>query len=184
MMMRSSKNKVPKENVAARPIVKSAPPQSSLFEQAMEQFNARNFKEAVQLFEAAASGPSNDISCAARLHLRMCEQRLGMKAVVPKSADDHYNLAIALINRRDLPEARMHLEAALKMGPQAGHLHYAVALLNGLEGNYAASARSLAYAIELEPGNRTAARKDPDFRDILRHPELKAVLESHEAPTA
>ena len=183
-MMKSSKNKVPKENLAARPAVKSAVPQSNRFEQAMEQFNARNFKEAVQLFEAAALGPSNDISCAARLHVRMCEQRLGMKAVVPKSADDHYNLAVALINRRELPAARMHLEAALKTTPQVGHLHYAVALLNGLEGNYAASARSLANAIELDAGNRTAARNDPDFRDVLRHPELRAVLESPEAPTA
>ena len=183
-MMKSSKNKVPKENLAARPAVKSAVPQSNRFEQAMEQFNARNFKEAVQLFEAAASGPSNDISCAARLHVRMCEQRLGMKAVVPKSADDHYNLAIALINRRELPEARMNLQAALKLMPQGGHLHYAMALIDGMDRNYSASARALANAIELDAGNRTAARNDPDFRDILRHPELKAVLESHEASTA
>ena len=184
MMRRSSKNKVPKENVAARPSVKSGPPQSSVFEQAMELFNARNFQEAMQLFEAATSGPSKEVSCAARLHVRMCEQRLGLKSHVPKSAEDHYNLAIALINRRDLPEARVHLEAALKTTPQGGHLHYALALLNGLEGSYAASARALAYAIELDAGNRTAARNDPDFRDILRRPELKAVLESHEAPTA
>ena len=63
------------------------------------------------------------------------------------------------------------------MTPQAGHLHYAMALLSGLEGDYAASARFLARAIELEPANRSAARNDADFHDILRRPELRAVLD-------
>lgn len=161
----------------------SGPSQSSVFDKAMEHFHARNFAEAIQLFITAASGPSLDIAHASRLHLRMCGQRLGPPSNLPKSADDHYNLAVALINSRELPEARIHLEAALKMTPQGGHLHYAMALLNGLEGHYAASARSLSHAIGLEAGNLTAARNDPDFHEILRHAELRAVLESKGAPT-
>jgi tetratricopeptide (TPR) repeat protein len=162
----------------------SGPSQPSMFEKAMEHFHARNFAEALQLFEAAACGPSPGIAHAARLHLRMCEQRLGQPANLPISADDHYNLAVALINRRELPEARVHLEVALKMTPQGDHLHYAMSLLSGLEGDYAASARSLGHAIELEARNRSAARNDPDFREILRHAELRAVLESQGDPAA
>ncbi len=138
----------------------------------------------MQIFEAASSGTSTDIAHAARLHVRMCEQRLGQREHVPKSSEDHYNLAVALINRRDLPQARVHLETALSMTPQADYVQYAMALLNGLEGNYAAAAQSLARAIELEATNRTAARNDPDFQDILRHPELMAVLELQGAHSA
>ena len=164
--------------------VESGPSQSSLFEKAMEHFHARNFREAMQIFEDASAGPSPEVAHAARLHARMCEQRLGQLDHVPKSSEDHYNLAVALINLRDLPQARLHLEAALEMTPQRDHPHYAMALLSGLEGDYAASARSLAYAIELESTNRAAARKDPDFHDILRRPELRAVLEPQGAHTA
>jgi tetratricopeptide (TPR) repeat protein len=162
----------------------SGPDQASSFEKAMEQFHGRSFAEAMQNFQAAASGPSQDIAHAARLHRRMCEQRLGQLDHVPKSSEDHYNLAVALINRRDLTPARAHLLTALELTPEAGHLHYAMALLSGLEEDFAASACSLARAIQLEPSNRAAARKDPDFHDILRRPELRAVLEPQGVPTA
>ena len=164
--------------------VKIGPSQSSLFEAAIEQFNARNFREAMDLFHAVETGVSAELAHAARLHVRMCEQRLGQLEHIPKSGEDHYNLGVALINRRDLLQAQIHLEAALHLSPEGGHVHYAMALLNGLQGNYVAAARSLARAIELDPGNRAAALNDPDFHDILRRPEPRAAVESQGVPTA
>jgi len=160
------------------------PIQAELFELAMEQFHARNFNAALHGFQAAAEGPSSEIAYTARLHQRMCEQRMNRQQEEPQSAEDHYNLGVALINSRDLPQARIQLEAALELSNDADHFHYAMALLCGLEGNYAASARALARAIQLNSRNRSAARNDPDFQEILRHHEVRTVLDPEEIPTA
>ena len=164
--------------------VKEVPSQSSVFEKAMDQFHARNFKAALHEFEAAIDGPSASIAHAARVHQRMCEQRLKLELNEPKTAEDHYNLAVALINRRDLAQARVQLEAAINAAPQSDHMHYAMSLLCGLEGNMAAAAQALTRAIQLDARNRNAARNDPDFREILRHSEMRFVLESQGATPA
>ena len=164
--------------------VKEAPSQSSVFEKAMDLFHARNFKAALREFEAATDGPSAAIAHVARVHRRMCEQRLSRQPDEPKTADDHYNLAVAFINSRDLAQARIQLEAAIDSAPQADHMHYAMSLLCGLEGNMAASAQALTRAIQLDARNRNAARNDPDFREILRHAEMRFVLDTQGATTA
>src|SRR2546430_7934473 len=48
-------------------------------------------------------------------HVRMCERRLAAPAPEPKSAEERYNYAIALINLRNLEPARRHLATALEM---------------------------------------------------------------------
>ena len=161
-----------------------AEPQAAIFDKAMDLFNARNFKEALDEFEVAANGSSADIAHSARLHMRMCELRLRSQTEEPQTAEDRYNVAVAHINRRELAQARVYLEAALNAAPQAGHLHYAMALLCGLEGNIAAAAQALSQAIQLDSSNRNAARNDPDFHDILRHAEIRTVLDKQGATTA
>ena len=158
--------------------------QEALFEKAMELFHARDFASAVQSFEAAASGTSAEIAHASRMRINMCQQRLRMGLPTATTAEEHYNLAVALINQRDLKNSRAHLNSAMEITPNDDHLFYALALVNGLEGDYPASALALERAIELRPQNKSAARNDPDFHEILRHAELKAILETQEATSA
>jgi tetratricopeptide (TPR) repeat protein len=147
-----------------------------LFEAAVKTFRTGAFHEAKLLFDQLLDAPSREIAHAARLHSRMCEQRLSKSVGVPNTAEDLYNYGIALVNQRDLDGAQHQLEAALKMSPNADHVAYALALCVGLKGDLPACCRHLSRAIELQPRNRSLARNDPDFADLVRRPPLNALL--------
>lgn len=146
----------------------------------MEQFHAREFRRARDLFEKAASGPNREIVFAARTHQRMCEQRLEKSAPTLESADDHYNYGVALTNERRLEEARKHLEKAVSMR-SADHYEYALALCLGLAGEIDDAAAHLRRAIELDARNRVAVRNDADFGELLHHAAFQSILESNAA---
>ncbi len=150
--------------------------QSALFDKAMERFHARDFGAAKTLFEAAARGPALAMAGAARTHAVMCEKRLARSVPAVMTAEDHYNLAVALINQRNVREAENHLREALAQAPDGDHLHYALALCQGLAGDINGAAASLRRAIDLQPRNKVLARSDPDFAEIGRHPAIRELL--------
>jgi tetratricopeptide (TPR) repeat protein len=155
--------------------------QLSSFEAAMRLFHARKMQEARVQFEIAAGGPERDVAQRAKLHIAMCDRRLLQPTVKLQSAEDYYNYGIALINLRNVAEARRHLEQAIQMAPGADHIHYALALAQALSGDTANAHENLKRAIELEPRNRLIARQDADFGpwanqspfDVLLYPEKK-----------
>jgi tetratricopeptide (TPR) repeat protein len=155
--------------------------QLTCFEGAMKLFHARKLQEAREQFQAAVEGPERDVAQRARLHISMCDRRLQQATVALKSAEDYYNYGVALINSRNIPEARTHLEKALSMAPGTDHIHYALALAQALAGDAANAYENLKRAIELEPRNRIMARQDADFAplanqapfDVLLFPEKK-----------
>jgi tetratricopeptide (TPR) repeat protein len=159
-----------------------APSQLGSFESAMKLFHARRFEQARELFTAASTGPERDIAQRARLHIAMCDRRLQQVSVTLSSAEEYYNYGVALINTRNLLEARASLEKALEMAPDTDHIHYALALAQALSGDFTAAHSNLRRAIEIEPRNRTIARQDADFAplanvhpfDTLLYPEKKA----------
>jgi tetratricopeptide (TPR) repeat protein len=159
---------------AAKP--SGAQTQLSNFEAAMKQFHTRNFREARTLFEKAAAGPERDVANRASLHKSMCDRRLEQAKPVMGNAEDFYNYGVAMINTRNIPEARSHLEQALKMSPGADHIHYALALAQALDGDLANAHENLRRAIELEPRNRTMARQDADFAPLANQPPFDALI--------
>ena len=150
--------------------------QNELFSRAIALFRKAGFAQARELFEKAAAGPMREMAHAARTHARICEQRLGLKASAPSTAEDHYNLGVALINRRDLELAERHLREALKLEPARDYIYYALALAQGLRGDLYGAGESLKRAIELEPRVRTQARNDPDFAGLVHQPPLATLL--------
>jgi tetratricopeptide (TPR) repeat protein len=150
--------------------------QFSAFEAAMKQFHGRHLAKARDLFERATAGPERDVANRARLHMVMCDNRLQQETVNLESAEDYYNYGVALINTRKLAEARLNLEKALAMTPQADHVHYALALAQALGGDLETARGHLERAIQLEPRNRIIARQDADFAPVARHPLFDALL--------
>jgi tetratricopeptide (TPR) repeat protein len=152
--------------------------QSKTFERAINQFHARKYKDAKELFEQAAQGPSREMAHTARLHIRMCEQRLMATATAPapRTVEDFYNLAVALINKRDLAGAEGQLKQALALMENGDHLHYALALVRGLQGDGDGASFHLKRAIDLQPRNRAAARNDPDFLEISNLPAVRDLI--------
>jgi tetratricopeptide (TPR) repeat protein len=152
------------------------PDQFTSFEAGMKRFHARQFKEARELFALAIRGPERDVGNRAQLHLAMCDRRLQQITVSLGSAEDYYNYGVALINSRNLPEARAHLEKALEMSPSADHVHYALALAQALSGDLVNAQQNLKRAIELEPRNRLIARQDADFAPLANQPPFDALI--------
>jgi len=150
--------------------------QFGTFDAAMKLFHARNWREARALFEKAAQGPERDVANRAHLHISMCDQRLDQAKPSLGSAEDYYNYGVALLNTRNVPEARLHLEQALKMTPGADHIHYALALAQALGGDVANAHANLKRAIELEPRNRQLARQDADLAPLAKQPPFDALL--------
>lgn len=146
------------------------------FESAMRLFHARQLREARDLFAQASRGPERDVANRAQLHLAMCDGRLQQIAVDLHSAEDYYNYGVALINSRNLKEARTHLEKALEVSPGADHIHYALALAQALDGDLDNAHRNLQRAIELEPRNRLIARQDADFAPLASQPPFDALI--------
>ena len=161
---------------AAPAPVAEGPRQLPNFEAAIKLFHARRLKEARELFAKAAEGPERDIANRARLHMAMCDRRLQQVSVNLHSAEDYYNYAIALINLRNVGEARAHLEKALEIAPASDHIHYALALAQALGGDLASAHANLKRAIELEPRNRMIARQDADFAHIANQPPFDALI--------
>ncbi len=157
-----------------------APPAAKVqlqnFARAIQLLYQRNYREAKEWFEKSRLGPSREVGANAAIHVRMCERRLAAPPPEPKSPDEHYNYAVALINLRNLAPARQHLETALQMEPRADHVHYAMAVVRALSGDSSGAYDSLKRAIELQPHNRMVARQDSDFHEIGKNPRFSGLL--------
>jgi tetratricopeptide (TPR) repeat protein len=154
----------------------SASTQFGSFEAAMKLFHTRSLPEARELFVKAAAGPERDVANRARLHISMCDRRLTQPAVTFGSAEDYYNYAVALLNTRNVTEARGHLEKAVQLDPGADHFHYALATAQALSGDAPGAYESLKRAIELEPRNRLLARQDADLAHVVNLPPFDTLI--------
>jgi tetratricopeptide (TPR) repeat protein len=164
------------KNAASSSPLGSGPKQLAVFDTAVKLFHARKFKEAKDLFEQAAAGSERDVAQRARLHIAMCERRIGVPAVELGSAEEYYNYGVVMINSRKMAEARSHLEKALEISPASDHIHYALALAQALSGDLANAHDNLKRAIELEPRNRLIARQDADFAPIVNQQPFHSLI--------
>ncbi len=172
----NGKSKKTDRTVKPAPAPPAAKAQLQAFERAIQLLHKRNFRDAREWFEKARHGPSLEMAANAATHVRMCDRRLAAPGPEPKSAEEHYNYAVALTNLRNLPQARTHLELALQMEPRADHVHYAMAVCLALSGDSSGAYDSLKRAIELQPRNRMAARQDSDLEGIGNQPRFSGLL--------
>jgi tetratricopeptide (TPR) repeat protein len=146
------------------------------FDSAMKLFHKRDFQGALPSFDEAAKGTDVSIAHTAQLHANMCRQRLERESPQLKTSEDNYAFGLALANRRELTGAEKYLQRALQLAPKADHILYSLALVKGLQGDMPAAAGYLAQAIEIQPSNRSTARTDPDFHELLRHQPIREIV--------
>ena len=155
--------------------------QRAASERAADLFQARKFKDALKLFEQAADGPDPSLRHRARTHATICRNRVDADEARVTSAEDHYNLAVQLINSRRLDDAEAHLKNALAKAKDAGHVHYAAALLAALRRDADRAYASLKKAIELDPANRFLARGDSDLSAVAGDARIAELLRGEAA---
>jgi tetratricopeptide (TPR) repeat protein len=166
----------PRDDAGAAPERSRPEKQLADFEAASKLFHSRKFREARELFLAAAAGPERDVAHRAGLHAAMCNQRLEQREVRCQTAEDHYNYGVALLNTRQSREAASHLERGLQMAPDSDHIHYALAVAHSLLGDWHRAHEHLRRSIELDPKNRLMARQDPDLGSVVSQPQFQALL--------
>ena len=150
--------------------------QVRFFDKAVSLFHAGQYEQAKGLFEKAGLGPARGVAHVARIHARMCEKKISRPVVTFQSAEELYNYAVTLINRRELQAAERHLQDAIRLTPNADHIHYALALSRALHGDILRAYESLKRAIELDPRNRMQAHNDPDFAEFVHQQPIARLL--------
>ena len=151
--------------------------QLKLYEEALKHFQEQKYHRAKQVLERVVEGPSKELSERARMHLRICEQRISRApAVALKSAEDYYSQGVALMNLGRWDEAREYLDRAHKAAPKADHIVYAIAALDCLTGEADSAMANLKIAIQLRPENRYHARNDEDFSFLQEDPRFTELL--------
>jgi tetratricopeptide (TPR) repeat protein len=159
------------------PLAPARQQQLKTYEEALKQFQQQKYLKAKQAFEKVIEGPGGELSDRARVHLRICEQRIsGPSPAAVKSAEDHYTHGVALMNLGRWDEARDHFDRALKASPKADHIVYAMAALDCLTGEADAALQKLKLAIQLRPENRYHARNDEDFSFLQEDPRFTELL--------
>ena len=151
--------------------------QMKIYDEALSLFHQQKFARAKQELEKVIEGPSKELIDRARMHLRISEQR--MKPSIeqnPRTADEHYQRGVAMMNIGRWDDARESLERARKNAPKADFVHYALAALDCLTGEADAAMANLKIAIELRPENRYHARNDEDFAFLQEDPRFTELL--------
>jgi tetratricopeptide (TPR) repeat protein len=151
--------------------------QLKAYEEGLKHFQQQRFPRAKVSLERVLEGPSKELADRARIHLRICDQRsTAAPGLSLKTAEDHYNQGIAMMNLGRWDDARAHLDRARKAAPKADHIIYAMAALDCLTGEAESSMENLKLAIQLRPENRYRARNDEDFAFLHDDPRFTELL--------
>jgi tetratricopeptide (TPR) repeat protein len=147
-----------------------------IFATGVRAFQKQNYDKAAEIFEKLVASEARDVAERAQMHLRLCRQRTGRPAHLPKSADEYYALGVACLNARNLGQAVEHLSKADKLKPNQDHIRYALAVSHALGGNADAAFAHLEAAFTLRPENRIHARRDEDFQGLAADPRFRRLI--------
>jgi tetratricopeptide (TPR) repeat protein len=140
---------------------------------------AEDYAKAVRAFNKviAEYGEEPEIQASAKARIHACEMKLQERArAVYRTADDHYNVAVAMMNSGELDTAITHLQSGLKLAPKADHILYAMAAANALKGNRDQALSFLKQAIQRRPENRFQALQDNDFAVLAEEQAFKDLV--------
>jgi len=146
------------------------------FETGVRAFQKQNYSKAAEIFEKLVESDARDVAERAHMHLRLCRQRTGRPAPLPKSADEYYTLGVACLNAREFGLAVEHLRKADKLKPNQDHVQYALAVSHALGGNPDQAFAHLEASFVLRPENRIHARRDEDFQGLSADPRFRCLI--------
>jgi tetratricopeptide (TPR) repeat protein len=151
--------------------------QMKIYDEALVLFHQQKFQRAKQELEKVLEGPSKELADRARMHLKIAEQRMKPSHEQnPKTAEEHYQRGVAMMNLGRWDDARESLDRARKLAAKADHIVYALAALDCLTGEADAALGNLKIAIDLNAANRFHARNDEDFAFLQEDPRFTELL--------
>lgn len=148
------------------------------FEAAVRYFQKERYEKAREILANVVATAPPEVADRARIHLRICEHRLGSVARAPKTAADFYLLGVADLNAGRLQTAIEHLTKAYRLLPKGEEVCYALAAAHARQGAADAALEYLKAAIDRRPQNRSQARQDADFCLLARDPRFQQLVRS------
>ena len=180
-MVKPLKGKMLEMKKSATP--KSSPMQDPQFAQAVQNYESglrsmqeRKFDKAKTLFQKIVTSGPKELADRAAVHLNACNQQLARSNVSFKTAEEHYDYVVSLMNVGDYVTAREHLEQLVGKHGKADYIWYGFAVLECLTGHVEESLKKLNEAIKLNPSNRFQARSDTDFNNMADDPRFTELL--------
>jgi tetratricopeptide (TPR) repeat protein len=146
------------------------------YEAGLRAMQEHKFDKAKGLLQKVIAGPSLELADRAKTHLNTCNQHLERAATQFKTAEEHYDYAISLMNIGDYVSAREHLEKLNRQNPRADYVVYGLAALDCLTGRVEDSLKHLDEAVRLNPSLRFQARNDSDFQNLAEDPRFTELL--------
>ena len=170
--------------MAQKPTAKKTVAEDPRYTQALQSYEAglramqeHKFDKAKPHFQKVLAGPSKELSDRASVHLSTCNQHLERTSATQfKTAEEHFDYTVSLMNVGDYVSAREHLDKLLKQNPKADYVVYGLAALDCLTGHVEDSLRRLDEALRLNAQLRFQARNDSDFQNLAEDPRFTELL--------
>ncbi|HKH99453.1 MAG TPA: tetratricopeptide repeat protein [Candidatus Sulfotelmatobacter sp.] len=170
--------------MAQKPTAKKSVAEDPRYTQALQSYEAglramqeHKFDKAKPHFQKVVAGPSKELADRAIVHLNICNQHLERSAATQfKTAEEHFDYAVSLMNVGDYVTAREHLDKLLKQNPKADYVVYGLSALDCLTGHVEDALKRLDEALHLNPQLRFQARNDSDFQNLAEDPRFTELL--------
>lgn len=146
------------------------------YESGLRALQEHKFEKAKGHLQKVLSGPNKSLVDRAQVHILTCDKHLETPSLQFKTAEEHYDYAVSLINAGDYVTAREHLDKLLKQDPKAEYVLYGLAALDCLTGHVEESLKTLDEAIQAKPALRFQARNDTDFQNLAEDPRFTELL--------
>jgi tetratricopeptide (TPR) repeat protein len=146
------------------------------YELGVRALQEHKFEKAKGHLQKVLSGPNKSLLDRAMLHIQTCDQHLEKPALQFKTAEEHFDYAVSLMNTGDYVTAREHLEKLLKQEPKTDFVLYGLAALSCLTGHVEDALKMLDEAISVNPALRFQARNDSDFQNLAEDPRFTELL--------
>jgi tetratricopeptide (TPR) repeat protein len=147
------------------------------YEDGLRAMQEHKYDKAKPHFQKVVAGPVRELIDRATVHLNTCNQHLERSSATQfKSAEEHYDYAVSLMNVGDYVTAREHLADLLKQNSKSDYVIYGLAALDCLTGHVEDSLKRLDEALRLNPQLRFQARNDSDFQNLAEDPRFTELL--------
>jgi len=154
------------------------------YEAAVRFLYSHDYEKARIAFEKviATFADDKEVLERCRIHLRLCEQKLARRPSAARTLDEHYDVAIALMNQGKYDESIDHLNRALKSDPKCDYVIYALAATQCRTGDFDSALANLQTAISLKPENRFLAQRDSDFETLKQDSRFASLVFPDQPP--
>jgi tetratricopeptide (TPR) repeat protein len=147
------------------------------YEDGLRAMQEHKFDKAKPHFQKVLAGPIKELADRANVHLSTCNQHLERTVATQfKTAEEHFDYAVSLMNVGDYVTAREHLDRLHKQNANSDYVVYGLAALDCLTGHVEDALRRLDEALRLNPQLRFQARNDSDFQNLAEDPRFTELL--------